>query len=100
MYPDQKWSNLMPYPDDRTYVPTRKKRTKRRFSYLTPFLLMQIDTDLRDLIASARKQDRVILDALEALKTGGTPPMKSLLTDWRIEGDLIFYKDRCYVPDD
>ena len=35
------------------------------------------------MIASARQQDRVVLDALEALKTNGIPPMYSHLIDWR-----------------
>ena len=42
-----------------------------------------IDTDLRDLIAQTKNQDRVIVEALEALKTCGTPPMQSALSDWR-----------------
>ena len=59
-----------------------------------------IDTDLHDLISSIRKQDRVVLEALDALKTGGLPPMRSVLSDWRIEDQMVFFKNRCYVPDD
>ncbi len=62
--------------------------------------IQTIDTNLKDLIISAQQQDRVVIDALEALKNGGIPPMKSSLSDWRIEDDLIFYKDCCYMPDD
>ena len=62
--------------------------------------IQSIDTDLRDLIAQTKNQDHVIVEALEALKTCGTPPMQLALSDWRTNGDLVFYKDRCYVPDD
>jgi hypothetical protein len=57
-----------------------------------------IDTDLRDLIAEARGVDHVVLDAVEALRTGGIPPMKTALSNWRLDGDLVFYRDQCYVP--
>uniref|UniRef100_A0A0W0GEF0 RNA-directed DNA polymerase n=1 Tax=Moniliophthora roreri TaxID=221103 RepID=A0A0W0GEF0_MONRR len=30
----------------------------------------------------------------------GTPPIKSSLQDWRTKGNLLFYKDRIYVPND
>ena len=42
----------------------------------------------------------MIVEALEAPKTHGTPPMQSVLSDWRTDGNLMFYKNRCYVPDD
>ena len=61
--------------------------------------IQSIDTYLQDLIAQARNQDHVIVDALEALKTHGTLLMQSLLSDWKTEDNLMFYKDRCYVPD-
>ena len=41
----------------------------------------------------------MIVDALEALKTHGTPLMQSSLSDWKTEDSLMFYKNRCYVPD-
>ena len=51
--------------------------------------IRSIDTDLRDLIAWTKNQDRVIVEALEALKTHGTPPMQSVLSDWRTDDDLV-----------
>lgn len=59
-----------------------------------------IDTNLRDAVAFAPCKDRIVLEAIEALKTKGTPPIKLLLSDWRTEEGLIFFKDKCYVPDD
>lgn len=59
-----------------------------------------IDAPLRDAILMATPKDKIIFDALTALKTGGPLPMKSSLSDWRMEEDLVFFKDRCYVPPD
>ena len=39
------------------------------------------------------------MEALEALKTQGTLPMQSALSDWRTDDNLVFYKNRCYMPD-
>ena len=59
-----------------------------------------INLELREQITAKRHHDRVVLDALKALKTGGALPMRSALTDWKITNSLVFYKDKCYVPDD
>ena len=40
------------------------------------------------------------MEALEALKTHGTLPMQSVLSDWKTDDNLVFYKNRCYMPDD
>ena len=61
--------------------------------------IQSIDTDLQDLIAQTKNQDCVIVEALEALKTCRTLPMQSALSDWRTDDNLVFYKNRCYVPD-
>ena len=55
--------------------------------------IQAIDTTLRDQILAGRQHNHVILDALEALKSDGTLPMKSALTDWRTDDGLVFYKD-------
>ena len=59
-----------------------------------------IDIETHDLLAAAMMKDETMKDAIQALKTGGTPPLKSSLTDWKIEDGLLFFKDRCYVPPD
>uniref|UniRef100_A0A0W0G2H2 Putative reverse transcriptase-rnase h-integrase n=1 Tax=Moniliophthora roreri TaxID=221103 RepID=A0A0W0G2H2_MONRR len=38
--------------------------------------------------------------ALEQLLDQGVPPIKSALSDWKVDGDLLFFKDRVYVPND
>jgi hypothetical protein len=60
--------------------------------------IQTIDQELKELISESIKQDVVITEALTALKTNGPLPMKSTLHDWKIEEELIFFKDKCYVP--
>ena len=69
---------------------------------LLPELLFvnTIDIDLKEHIAKIKKMDPIVLEALTALQTNGPPPMQTSLKDWDIKEDLIFYKDKCYVPDD
>src|SRR5271163_2137008 len=58
-----------------------------------------IDEELGNLIKKTDQTDQVVQEALTALLNGGPFPLKSALSDWRIDNDLVFYKDRCYVPD-
>ena len=57
-----------------------------------------IDTELQDLFAESLMGDDLIADAIKMIKEGGTPPMKSSVSDWKIEEGLLFFQDRCYVP--
>ena len=59
-----------------------------------------IDTELRDLITNNEQHDTVILKAIWALQGGKQLPMNSKIDDWTFENGLIFYKDKCYVPND
>ena len=59
-----------------------------------------IDTELRDLIANNEQHDMVILEAFWALRGGEWLPMNSKIDDWTFEKGLIFYKEKCYVPND
>ena len=59
-----------------------------------------INTELRDLIANNERHDTVILEAIRALQGGERLPMNSKIDDWTFENGLIFYKDKCYVPND
>jgi hypothetical protein len=44
--------------------------------------------------------EHLVHDMIKALREKGTPPMKSSLEDWKVEDILLFFKDRCYVPND
>jgi hypothetical protein len=45
-------------------------------------------------------KDDLVKSAVEVLKTGGIPPIKSALTNWKLEDGLLFFLGCCYVPPD
>ena len=55
-----------------------------------------IDTELRDLIATNKQHNTVILKAIQALRGGKQLPMNSKIDNWTFEDGLIFYKDVIY----
>jgi hypothetical protein len=57
-----------------------------------------IDVETHNLLVTALMKDELVTDAVAALKNGGVLPIKSSLSDWRIEDGLLFFKERCYVP--
>uniref|UniRef100_A0A0W0GA73 Reverse transcriptase RNase H-like domain-containing protein n=1 Tax=Moniliophthora roreri TaxID=221103 RepID=A0A0W0GA73_MONRR len=57
-----------------------------------------IDLGLKDEIVERLGPDDFHKSALEQLLHQGVPPIKSALTDWRIEGNLLFFQNRVYVP--
>ena len=57
-----------------------------------------IDIGMQTLLAQALMKDKLMADAIKALKTNGTPPIKSNLLDWEFTNSLLFFKKRCYVP--
>jgi hypothetical protein len=42
--------------------------------------------------------DPVIIAAQQALDGLSAPPMKSALSDWRLDDGTLFYKDQAYIP--
>ena len=57
-----------------------------------------IDTELRSQIVESMMGDDLIKDAVLALKTKGPLPIKSNLSDWKIDDGLLFFKEKCVVP--
>jgi hypothetical protein len=57
-----------------------------------------LDVELHDLLAEAIMKDDLVTDALQVLKTKGTPLIKLALEDWKLDGSLLFFRDRCYIP--
>jgi len=49
-------------------------------------------------VAEATMGDDLMTSAVEALKSKGVPPIKSALSDWKIEDGILFFMDKCYVP--
>src|SRR5271155_5050330 len=59
-----------------------------------------INLDLHDLIVSTGKEDNVFQSTVKALVNQEQLPLNFRPSNWMITDDLLFYKDRCYVPDD
>ncbi|ESK80881.1 reverse transcriptase-rnase h-integrase, partial [Moniliophthora roreri MCA 2997] len=59
-----------------------------------------IDAELKTKLEEALPSDEFLQMTIESLLEKGTPPIKSSLHDWRTEDNLLFYKDRIYVPND
>jgi hypothetical protein len=57
-----------------------------------------IDTKTHSLLVTALMKDDLVKSAVEALKTGGIPLIKSVLTDWKLEDGLLFFLGCCYIP--
>jgi hypothetical protein len=50
-----------------------------------------IDTEMHSLLVTALMKDNLVKLAIEALKTGGIPLIKSMLMDWKLEDGLLFF---------
>ena len=61
--------------------------------------IQTLDLDLHDLIATTGREDTLIKFTTNALANQDHMPLNFRPSDWRITDDLLFYKDRCYVPD-
>uniref|UniRef100_A0A0W0G2W5 Reverse transcriptase-rnase h-integrase n=1 Tax=Moniliophthora roreri TaxID=221103 RepID=A0A0W0G2W5_MONRR len=59
-----------------------------------------IDTELKTMLEGALPSDEFLQMTIESLIEKRMPPIKSSLQDWQTEGNLLFYKDRIYVPND
>jgi hypothetical protein len=57
-----------------------------------------IDTETHSLLVAALMKDDLVKSAVEVLKTGGIPLIKSALMDWKLEDGLLFFLGQCYVP--
>jgi hypothetical protein len=58
-----------------------------------------INVELAKLIESATTSDELVKDISNVLSTKGIPPIKSSLSDWKMEDGKLFYQNRCYIPD-
>ena len=58
-----------------------------------------INVELAKMIESATISDKLVQNISNVLSTKGIPPIKSSLSDWKIENGKLFYQERCYIPD-
>ena len=53
-----------------------------------------INVELAKMIKSATASDDLVHNISNVLSTKGIPPIKSSLSDWKIEDGKLFYQDR------
>ena len=58
-----------------------------------------LDISLRDRLIAATEQDLLAKEAIESIQKTSIPPLRSAITDWTIDNELILFKQRIYVPD-
>ncbi|ESK82950.1 reverse transcriptase-rnase h-integrase [Moniliophthora roreri MCA 2997] len=63
-------------------------------------LIKGIDLGMKEAIVERLGLDDFHKSALEQLLHQGMPPIKSALSDWRIDDELLFFQGRLYVPND
>lgn len=57
-----------------------------------------LDDELSTAISLNSLDNPIFSTASDALHGICLPPMKSALSDWRIDNGVLFYKDRVYMP--
>jgi RNase H-like domain found in reverse transcriptase/Integrase zinc binding domain/Reverse transcriptase (RNA-dependent DNA polymerase) len=59
-----------------------------------------IAEDLRDRAISITINDEFAQSIKKCLKDKGTPPLRTALSDWTLDDELIQYKGKTYIPSD
>ena len=59
-----------------------------------------LDLELAECIHTAQDKEKVVLEALAAVKSGNVLPMQSTLQDWVFEDGLVYFQHCCYIPPD
>src|ERR1700709_2580866 len=59
-----------------------------------------IDTEFSSALSKSSLDDPIFIAAQQALDGLSAPPMRSALSDWRIDGNILFFNGRPYVPPD
>jgi len=60
--------------------------------------IKMIDLELQDEIKNETPKDDFFAKALQAVKENGPLPIRSSLEEWKIEEELLFFQDQCYIP--
>ena len=58
-----------------------------------------INVELANMIESATTSDELVQNISNVLSMKGIPPIKSSLSDWKMENGKLFYPEQCYIPD-
>ena len=59
-----------------------------------------IALELRDRTISSTLADDPAQSIKNYLKEKGTPPLRTALTDWTLDDEIILYKGKFYIPPD
>ncbi|ESK81113.1 reverse transcriptase-rnase h-integrase, partial [Moniliophthora roreri MCA 2997] len=62
------------------------------------FFLRAMDVKLQNDLIENLKGETLYDNAMRTILKEGPPPIKSALEDWTTHDGLLFYKNRCYVP--
>src|SRR5271168_3846917 len=99
MFLGNKWYNPIHYPDNRNLYPEEDTENQDRILLPDKMFIRTIDVELYESITKEGEQDVLMKNTFDALTKGMLLPLNSRLDDWKIENNLLFYKERCYVPD-
>jgi hypothetical protein len=55
------------------------------------FFVKMINTETHGLLVAALMKNNLVKSAVKVFKTGGIPPIKSALTDWKLDNGLLFF---------
>ena len=96
MYLDRRWYNQM-----LSHAKKINEDNNNEDIVMLPesIFVQVINTDLHNVLAENIMKDEIVTDAIEVLKLNGIPPIKSALSDWKMDNSLLFFKGKCYVPD-
>jgi hypothetical protein len=72
---------------------------KNRILLPDNLFIKMIDVELYKSITKEGKQDILIKNTFDTLTKGTLLPLNSRQEDWKIEDNLLFYKEKCYIPD-
>ena len=81
------------------HVPNKDTDNKDVMMLPDKLFVKFIDTDMHALFTEQIMKGDLVCDTITALKEKGAPPIKSLLEDCKVEDSLVFFRNRCYVPD-
>ena len=72
--------------------------TMKMLSYYPDTLFVRvINNELQRMIKTATMTDNLVKNISDVLSKKGIPPIRSSLSDWKIEDRMLFYQERCYI---
>ena len=86
------------------FIPEKDQDNEDRVLLSEDMFVNLMDIDLQDRIANMDKYDYDVKTALELLLENGPNSLQQDLKDWKLEKyrekNILFYKDKNYIPDD